>query len=188
MRVENTITNENSRSILPIIPETNDKGRKTTTSTKVMATAVKPISERPSSAALRLSLPISRWRVMFSSTTIESSTRIPITSESAISVSRFNEKSKMYMPINTDTMDVGMETSTMSELRKLCRNTNITSATMMMASIKSTITALAEARVYSELSEPMLNFNPWVAYCPSSFASSSFTLSHTSTALASLCF
>jgi hypothetical protein len=157
IRVENTTTRENSLSIPPIIPDTNARGRKTTTSTMVIATAVNPISDLPSMAALRRSLPISMWRLIFSSTTMESSTRIPIIKESAINVSILSEKLKIYIATKTEMMEAGIEINTIKEFRILCRKMNITKATNKMAYIKSFITAFAEAKVYVELSVPMLN-------------------------------
>src|SRR5207237_298134 len=62
IRVENTTTKENSRNIFPIKPPANARGTNTTTSTRVIAIAVKPISFLPSTAAASLSLPISIWR------------------------------------------------------------------------------------------------------------------------------
>src|SRR3989339_167526 len=119
IKVENTITSENSRNMCPIIPDTNESGRKTTTSTNVIARAVSPISFLPSRAATVRFFPISRWRWIFSRTTMESSTRMPITRESAIRVSMFNEKSKTYMAIKTETIEQGIETRIMNELRTL---------------------------------------------------------------------
>ena len=61
-------------------------GKNTTISTKVIDKAEKPISIRPSIAAVRLSLPISKCRCMFSNTTVASSTRIPIIKDIANNV------------------------------------------------------------------------------------------------------
>ncbi len=60
IKVEKTTTNENSFNKAPISPPDKAKGKNTTTSTSVIASAVKPISFLPSKAALRLSDPISR--------------------------------------------------------------------------------------------------------------------------------
>src|SRR5574344_462605 len=162
--VENTITSENSRSMFPIIPVTRAIGTKTTTSTRVMATAVKPISERPSTAAFFLFFPISMCRCIFSNTTMESSTKIPMTSDRAKRVIIFSEKSKIYMAANTEMMDAGIETKTMRELLALCKKKNMTTATRMMAKSKSFTTAFADSSVWIELSEEMLNLTWLEAY------------------------
>ncbi len=57
-------------------------GKNTTTSTSVMTTAAAPISSRPRTAASSGGcLSSVKWRSMFSSTTVESSTKMPITSD-----------------------------------------------------------------------------------------------------------
>ena len=63
----------------------NRIGRNTAESETVIVTTVKPISFAPSSEAARRSLPISMWRVMFSSTTMASSTTNPTARVIAIS-------------------------------------------------------------------------------------------------------
>ncbi len=62
----------------PTMPGNSAIGANTTTSTIVIATAAPPISLRPLIAAFTGSCPRSRCLVMFSNTTIESSTRIPM--------------------------------------------------------------------------------------------------------------
>ncbi|OPZ61031.1 MAG: hypothetical protein BWY86_00896 [Candidatus Aminicenantes bacterium ADurb.Bin508] len=61
-RVETIMTTLYCLIRSPTIPETRERGRKTATSTMVIEMAVKPISLRPSRAAVRRSFPISRWR------------------------------------------------------------------------------------------------------------------------------
>ncbi len=67
------------------MPPISSTGMNTATSDSVIDTIVKPISFVPSSVACRRDLPISMCRVMFSSTTIASSTTKPTQSVSAIS-------------------------------------------------------------------------------------------------------
>jgi hypothetical protein len=59
----------------------------------------------------------------------------------------FSEKSKIYIPVNTDIRDVGIDTSTIREFLNECKNKNITIATSMIARPRSSITASAEASV-----------------------------------------
>ncbi len=58
---------------------------KTAISEMLMVRMVKPISLAPSMAAAKGSIPSSRWRVMFSMTTMASSTTKPVEMVSAIS-------------------------------------------------------------------------------------------------------
>ncbi len=58
---------------------------KTAISETLMEKTVKPISWAPFSAAAKGSMPSSRWRVMFSMTTMASSTTKPVEMVSAIS-------------------------------------------------------------------------------------------------------
>ncbi|MNL71041.1 hypothetical protein D3C87_1961310 [compost metagenome] len=89
--VAKATVNENCLKRSAITEFTKVIGTKTTTITSVMANAAKPISVTPSMVASQAFLPISKCRWMFSRITIESSTRIPITSESARSVIRLSE-------------------------------------------------------------------------------------------------
>ena len=76
----------------PMIPLMKAIGTNTATIAKVVAITASPISSVPSSAAVRWSLPIARWRTMFSRTTIASSIRRPMHSDSAISVRKLSVK------------------------------------------------------------------------------------------------
>ena len=75
----------NSCSSRPITPPMNSTGTNTTASDSVMDRMVKAISREPSSVACSGVLPISRWRAMFSSMTMASSTTKPTHSVSASS-------------------------------------------------------------------------------------------------------
>ena len=84
---------------------------------------------------------------------------MPINKERAIKVSKLSEKSKISMAIKTEMIEAGIATKTVKEFRILCKKINIINATSNMARPKSSITALAEAKVYVELSEAISNFN-----------------------------
>ena len=71
---------------LPATPPMKAVGRKTAISVKVVAMTASPISSAASRAACSGVLPMRRWRVMFSISTIASSTRMPTTIVSASSV------------------------------------------------------------------------------------------------------
>ena len=125
-------------------------GKNTTTSTKVIAKAVKPISFLPSKAACLLFLPISRCLKIFSSTTMESSTRIPITRDIASKVIRLKVKLKAYIKISVVIKEAGMATITIIALRKLCKKSSIITATKITARPISSITSLTASIVKSE--------------------------------------
>ena len=78
-------TTANSRNSRPTIPPISSSGMKTATSETLIDRTVKLISLAPSSAASRGFMPASMWRVMFSITTIASSTTKPVAIVSAIS-------------------------------------------------------------------------------------------------------
>ena len=64
----------------------NSSGMNTATSEALMVSTVKPTSRAPSSAAWRRGSPRSRWREMFSSTTMASSTTKPVATVRAMRV------------------------------------------------------------------------------------------------------
>ncbi|MNX84043.1 hypothetical protein D3C86_1158250 [compost metagenome] len=125
---------------------------------------------------------------MFSRITIESSTRIPTTRERAISVIRFSDIPNTYMKMNVGIIEAGRAMSTNRELRILCKNSSITTDTMIIASTRSNITALADSNVYVLWSDEMLNFNLLEEYVFSSSAIFTRISLLTSTAFASVCF
>jgi hypothetical protein len=77
-----TASSWNSR---PYGPPMNRIGMNTASSDTVIDTIVKPICFAPASAACSGGVPASMWRVMFSVTTIASSTTNPVAIVSAIS-------------------------------------------------------------------------------------------------------
>ena len=90
---------------------------------------------------------MSLWRVMFSSTTIESSTKIPIVSPRPIS-----EITSTVMPITRITMKVassetGIEIMTTTALRHACRKSSMTIAVRKMPSTRLCSTPLIDAFV-----------------------------------------
>ncbi|MNP03979.1 hypothetical protein D3C76_958800 [compost metagenome] len=66
-------------------------------SEKLIDTTVKPISPAPLSAAVRLSSPASRWRWMFSTTTMASSTTKPTAMTMATRVRLLRLKPNTYI-------------------------------------------------------------------------------------------
>ena len=81
-----TMVQPNCLNTRPGMPLMTAVGRKTTTSVAVVASTASAISLTASSVASRTGLPSRTWRVMFSTSTIASSTRMPTTTASASSV------------------------------------------------------------------------------------------------------
>jgi len=75
----------NSRKSRPTIPPIARMGMKTAMSEILIDSTVKPISFAPSNAAATGCIPASRCRVMFSMTTMASSTTNPVEMVSAMS-------------------------------------------------------------------------------------------------------
>ena len=86
------IVTPNWKKNRPTMPLMNATGRKIATTAIVAASAAKVISRAPSRAASTRDFPISRWRTMFSSTMIASSTTMPIASDSPSSVKKLSVK------------------------------------------------------------------------------------------------
>ena len=75
----------NSRNSRPMMPAIRRMGMKTAISDMLMVKIVEPISWEPFIAAAKGSMPFSTCRVMFSMTTMASSTTNPVAMVSAIS-------------------------------------------------------------------------------------------------------
>ena len=84
----------------PMMPLMNAIGTNTATIANVVAITARPISSVPSRAAVAWSLPMPRWRTMFSRTTIASSISRPMHSDSAISVRKLSVKPNAYSAMN----------------------------------------------------------------------------------------
>jgi len=91
---------------LPTMPLMKAVGRKTAISVKVVAITARPISSAASRAASSGVLPMLRWRMMFSISTMASSTSTPMTSDRLSSVTTLSVK-----PIISITQKVGMADS-----------------------------------------------------------------------------
>ena len=85
-------------------------------------------------------------RSTFSTTTIASSTTMPIASTRPNSVSALMEKPNTYMTAKVPMIDTGTASSGMIEARQVCRNRITTSTTSATASSSVCTTASIEAR------------------------------------------
>ena len=117
----------NSRKNLPGMPGMNATGMNTAASVQEVATTARPISSAASSAACRGGLPMRRWRSMFSTSTIASSTRMPTTTASASRVIMFRLKPSQYITAKVGMIDSGSATAEMKVARQSRRNNHTTS-------------------------------------------------------------
>ena len=112
---------------LPAMPLMKAVGRNTAISVKVVAITASPISSAASIAACIGVLPMRRWRTMFSTSTMASSTRMPTTSDSASSVTTLIEKPSRYMPMKAGITDSGSATAETKVARQSRKNSQTTS-------------------------------------------------------------
>ena len=97
-------------------------------------------------AASRGDRPASMLRSTFSTTTMASSTTMPIDSTSPKSVSVLIEKPRASSTAKVPTMDTGTASSGITEARQVCRNTTTTSTTSRIASTSVETTFSIEVR------------------------------------------
>ena len=100
----------NSRKRRPTIPPINRSGIKTAMSEMLMVKTVKPISSAPFSAAAKGFMPFSRWRVIFSITTMASSTTNPVEMVMAISERLSRLYPNRYITANVPISETGTAT------------------------------------------------------------------------------
>src|SRR5207249_3888571 len=137
----------NSRNSRPTIPPINRMGRKTAISERLMETTVNVISLAPRRAASRGGIPCSLYRLMFSSTTMASSTTNPVAMVSAMRerLSRLYES--RYMAPKVPTSESGTATVGTSVARMLRRKANTTSTTRQTLITSVNCTSPTEARI-----------------------------------------
>src|SRR5580704_3208212 len=129
--METESTTANSRNSRPTTPLIIRMGMKTAISEMLIERTVKPISSAPLRAACIGFMPSSRWRVMFSMTTIASSTTNPVAMVSAISERLSSVYPIRYMApkvamIETGTDMLGIKVD--QALRRKMKTTKTTSA------------------------------------------------------------
>ena len=95
----------------PDNPPTNASGRNTATVVMVDAVTAVATSLTPSRMATMRSSPSDKCLLMFSTTTIESSTTRPIEMVTAPIVRMLSEKSLAHIPMNVSNNDVGIDTA-----------------------------------------------------------------------------
>ena len=127
-------------------------GTNTATIDKVVAMTAKPISLVASRAARIRGLPISRWRWVFSITTIASSTKMPIESESASMVMLLSVKPMKSMNAKVPITEVGIASAEMKVARQSCKNTQMISTVRIDPKIRSISTSSIDFLMKVELS------------------------------------
>ena len=101
----------NSRKRRPTIPPIIRRGIKTAISEMLMVKTVNPISSAPFSAAAKGFMPSSRWRAIFSITTMASSTTKPVEMVMAISERLSRLYPNRYITANVPTSETGTATA-----------------------------------------------------------------------------
>ena len=108
----------------PAMPDMKLAGAKIAMMVSEIAITASPISSAASIAAWTGDLPMRMWRTMFSISTIESSTRMPVESVMARKLTRFSEKPSRSIAQKAGKIDSGSETATITVARKSRRNRN----------------------------------------------------------------
>ena len=123
------IVKANWRYIRPDIPPRNAVGTNTASSVSVVAMHGPITSPMDAIAASRGLWPMSIWRWVFSTTTIESSTTTPIASTNPNSVRVLTENPSIPITANVPTSETGMQMVGISDARQSCRKTKTISTT-----------------------------------------------------------
>ena len=161
----------NSRNSRPTWPPMNSSGMNTATSDRLMDSTVKPTSCAPSSAAFTRSMPASTWRLVFSSTTMASSTTKPVATVSAISDRLLSEKPSRYITPKVPSSDTTVATAGTMVARTLRRNTETTRTTSRIEIINVISISCSDARmelVRSDATCMRTSCGNWACSCGSS--------------------
>ena len=137
----------NSRNILPTMPPISRIGRKTAIREMLIENTVKPTSRTPTRAASKRLIPCSRWRVMFSSTTMASSTTKPVETVRAISDRLSREKPSRYITPRVPSRETVTATAGTRLAAPERRKTATTATTRMTAISRLRSTSAREARM-----------------------------------------
>ena len=108
------------------MPGIKATGTNTAASVNEVAITATPISSAASLAACIGGLPIRRWRTMFSTSTMASSTRMPTTTDNASRVIRFRLKLNKYITAKVGIIDSGKATDEIHVARQSRRKNQTT--------------------------------------------------------------
>ena len=135
----------NGRSSSPLIPPTRASGTKTATVVRVDAVTAPATSLTEATMASGVSSgPVSR-RLMFSITTMESSTTRPTATVRAASVKMFSEKSPIHNPIIATSRDRGIDSAVMIVERNESRKTRMINTANVRPSAPSVARSLIDS-------------------------------------------
>ncbi len=145
--VETAIVTANWRKNCPVIPPMNAHGTNTAQSTRATAITGPVTSSIARRAASRGSSPRSSQRSTFSTTTMASSTTIPIASTRPNREMLFSEKPRTIITANVPTIATGTATRGMSAARQFWRKVSTTIPTRTTASSKVRTTSSTDWRM-----------------------------------------
>ena len=131
----------NGRNSSPVDPPTKEIGRNTVTVVTVEAVTAPATSRTAKTIVAARSAPATRCRLMFSMTTIESSTTRPMAIVRAPRVRMLREYPTLCRPMNVMSTEVGIEIAVTSVARTESRNNKITSTAKPRPSRPSWVSA-----------------------------------------------
>src|ERR1017187_2989455 len=134
----------NSRNSLPTMPLMRRMGMNTAINDMLMEKTVNPISLEPWKAAFKGGMPASRWREIFSITTMASSTTNPVAIVNAISERLSMLYPKRYITAKVPISAAGMATLGINVTRALRRKIKTTAMTRTMEMISVVSTSWTE--------------------------------------------
>ncbi|OIQ71960.1 hypothetical protein GALL_464210 [mine drainage metagenome] len=143
----------NSRNSRPTWPPMNKSGMKTATSDRLIDSTVKPTSRAPSKAACIRPMPASIWRLVFSSTTMASSTTKPVATVKAIRLRLLRLKPSRYMMPKVPSSETTVATAGMRVARALRRKALTTRTTSAIEISSVTSISCNDERIEVVLSE-----------------------------------
>ena len=144
---------------------------KTATSDRLIDSTVKPTSRAPCKAACIRSMPASMWRVVFSSTTMASSTTKPVATVSAMRLRLLRLKPKRYITPKVPSSDTTVATAGISVARALRRKSPTTSTTSTIDTMSVSSISRSDARmefVRSEATATAMSCGSWACSSGSS--------------------
>ncbi len=144
----------NWRNSCPVMPGRKLTGTNTAQSTRLIAMSALPrpsMARRVASGASRCSF--SMMRSTFSTTTMASSTTMPIARMSPNRVSMLSEKSNTSITPNVPMSDIGTAMTGISVARQLCSDRNTTRITSSRASKKVRYTWCIDSEMYVVMSK-----------------------------------
>ena len=125
----------------PAMPPMKLTGANTATMVSVIAITARPISPEASMAAWRAVLPMRMWRTMFSTSTMASSTRMPVTRVIASRLTKLKLKPIASIARKVGTTASGSAVAETRVARQSRRNTSTTSTASAAPSSRACMAA-----------------------------------------------